>query len=151
MVEYEQRVAIAAPAAKVWQVMSDVERWHEWTASITEIRKLDAEPFMAGARFRVKQPKLAATEWTLTRVLPEQQFVWVSRSTGVVVTAWHDIVPAAMGVEVCLRIRFEGWLGVLLGRLGGSLTRHYIQLEAQGLKQCVESRLAGKWSRVNGV
>lgn len=142
MVEYEQRVAIAGSAAMVWQVMSDVERWHEWTASITEIRKLDAQPFVTGGRFRVKQPKLAATEWTLTKVIPEQQFVWVSQSTGVVVTAWHEIAPAAEGVEVRLRIRFEGWLGALLGRLGGGLTRHYMQLEAHGLKRCVESRQA---------
>ena len=34
-------VEIDAPAAEVWDVFSDVERWPEWTASVTRLVALD--------------------------------------------------------------------------------------------------------------
>jgi uncharacterized membrane protein len=34
-------VEIEAPAGVVWDVFSDVERWPEWTASVTRLVALD--------------------------------------------------------------------------------------------------------------
>ena len=33
--EFQVQVDIDAPEDVVWEVMSDGERWHEWTASVT--------------------------------------------------------------------------------------------------------------------
>ena len=43
MAVFSTTIDIDAPPARVWQVMSDVERWHEWTPSITSIQRLDRE------------------------------------------------------------------------------------------------------------
>lgn len=37
----EVSLPIDAPAELVWQTISDVEQWPEWTPTMTEIRRLD--------------------------------------------------------------------------------------------------------------
>jgi carbon monoxide dehydrogenase subunit G len=32
--EIVERFPVAAPPDRVWEVIADVERWHEWTPSI---------------------------------------------------------------------------------------------------------------------
>ena len=58
--EIERTIDIAAPPDKVWAVMSDVERWPEWTASVTTVELFDNRPFEVGARALVLQPRLPA-------------------------------------------------------------------------------------------
>jgi len=35
--DYSISVQIDAPPEQVWPVMSDVERWHEWTPTVTRM------------------------------------------------------------------------------------------------------------------
>lgn len=135
MRDFAANVEIAAAPARVWAVMRDVERWHEWTASIREIRRLDDGPFRVGSRWRIRQPRLLPGTWTVTELEEGRGFTWVTRGPGAVVTARHSIEAAPGGSLVRLSLRFEGWLGGVLGAVGGRLTRRYIALEAEGLKR----------------
>ena len=42
--EFVRRIDIDAPMDVAWAVMSDGERWPEWTASVTSVRRLDKGP-----------------------------------------------------------------------------------------------------------
>ena len=44
VVEFRTSVDIATPSEVVWAVMSDVERWHEWTPSVRSIRLVGGGP-----------------------------------------------------------------------------------------------------------
>jgi uncharacterized protein YndB with AHSA1/START domain len=129
----EVTTPIAAPADTVWAILSDVERWSAWTASITSV-DLDG-PLAVGAKAKVRQPKLPATTWTVTEVVPGRSFTWRATSPGSRATGEHAITPMAGDTcEVRLALDQEGPLGTLFGFLYRGLTQRYVQMEADGLR-----------------
>ncbi|MEJ7758585.1 MAG: SRPBCC family protein [Gemmatimonadaceae bacterium] len=140
MRQFSREIDIAAPPQRVWEVMCEVERWSEWTSSITSIEKLDSGPLCIGARYRIRQPRLPATEWTVTEIDPRKSFVWTARRPGVVTTGRHSVAAADQGSRVTLTLHYGGRLGGLIGRKFGKLTDRYLALEAVGLKVRIEGQ-----------
>jgi uncharacterized protein YndB with AHSA1/START domain len=139
-VQFELSVEIAAAPEAVWAMWTDVERWPEWTASMTEVRRLDGGPFGVGSRARVRQPRLPTVVWEVTEAEPGRSFVWVARGPGAVTTAAHRLTPSGDGrVTATLGVRQSGPLGTVFGRLTAGLTRRYLRLEADGIKRRCES------------
>ena len=128
-------VEIDAPATVVWDVFSDVERWPEWTASVTNLVALDGPGISVGKRFEIKQPRMPKLVWEVTDVEPGRSWTWVQRSPGGLTKASHDIEALADGrTRVRQRIDQSGPIGALVGLLMRRLTRKYLELEAAGLK-----------------
>ena len=127
-------VDIAALPARVWDVMSDVERWHEWTPSITRIRRLSGGPFAVGSRAVVRQPKFPPAVWKVTDLQPGREFTWVSTAPGLRVAGIHRVEPAGGGAHATLDVEIGGLFGGMWARLTGALTERYIAMEAAGLK-----------------
>ena len=109
-------VEIDAPAAVVWDVFSDVERWPEWTASVTRLVALDGPGLAVGKRFEIKQPRMPKLVWEVTEVTPGASWTWVQRSPGGLTVARHEVIrgirPAHPGSAAARPAR-AGW------RLGG--------------------------------
>ena len=132
-------IVIPAPQPVVWSVISDIERWPEWTPSIFRVKKLSAGPLQVGSRARVHQPKLPPAYWRVTEFSPGVRFTWVSVAPGVRVTARHEVQGTANGCVATLSIDYEGLLGGLLARWVGELNHRYLTMEANGLKsRCTE-------------
>jgi len=143
---YEDSIEIDAPPQLVWDVFSDVERWPDWTASVTSLVAQDAAGLDVGKRFAIKQPGMQKLVWKVTEIDPGSSWTWVQRSPGVRVTARHWVI-AQPGGRTLVRQQLDqrGVLGALVGRLMTKKTKRFLELEAQGLKARSEHL-----SRTNG-
>ena len=125
---------IDASTARVWEVMSDVVRWHEWTPSITSIKRMDNGPFVVGSRAIVRQPKFPPALWKVVAIEPGRSFTWANTAPGIRVVGIHSVEPYGAGTRATLALEFHGVLGGLLARLTKGITERYIAMEARGLK-----------------
>jgi uncharacterized protein YndB with AHSA1/START domain len=132
-------IHIDAAPETVWRVLADVERWPEWTASMTEVKRLDSSGFGVGSRVRIKQPKLPPTVWRVTSFEPGRSFDWVASSPGAKTVARHVIETRDGGSTVTLTLEQTGLLGSFIGMLLSRLSRRYVEMEAAGLKQRSEA------------
>jgi hypothetical protein len=137
---------IAATPERVWQVMSDVERWAEWTPSVSRIRLLGGGPLVPGTRVIISQPKFPPALWKLTELQPGREFAWVSTAPGMRVVGRHSVEPTPAGSRATLSLELQGALGGWFGRMTRAITERYIRYEAHGLKRRSEDA-----SYVHGV
>jgi hypothetical protein len=142
----EDSIEIDAPPQLVWEVFSDVERWPEWTASVTSLTGQDGSALAVGRGFAIKQPGLQKLVWKVAELEPGTSWTWVHRSPGVLVTA-HHYVTALPGGRTLVRQKLDqrGVLGALVGQLTVKRTKRFLEMEAQGLKARSE-----ELSRANG-
>ena len=128
-------VDIDAPTERVWDVLTDIDRWSEWTDSVTSARRLDKGELRAGSRAELAQPRIPKGVWTVTMVEPGLSFNWEQTGPGVRTTARHrlEALPDG-GTRVHLAVEQAGWLGVTVGRFYRKLTDRYLAMESAGLK-----------------
>ena len=138
----ESSIEIAAPAAVVWDVFAEVERWPEWTTSVERLVALDGPNLEVGKRFEIKQPRLPKLVWEVTQMTPGVTWTWRQRSFGGTTLATHE-VTVLDGDRTLVRQRIDqrGPVGVTVGLLMRRLTRRYLTLEGQGLKARSEERV----------
>ncbi|HWO73058.1 MAG TPA: SRPBCC family protein [Dehalococcoidia bacterium] len=133
----ETSISIEAPPSRVWDILVDVERWHEWTRSISSIRRLDDGHFQVGSRVRIKQPRFPPAFWRVTRLEAPIYMEWQAAAPLSRVIAGHRIEPEGAGSRVTLQIEQTGLMG-LVGRYFANVSRAYVQMEAEGLKRRAE-------------
>ena len=131
----EETVDIDAPPERVWAVMSDVERWPRWTASVTAVQRLEGGPLDVGARARITQPKLAPAVWLVTVLDPGRSFAWVAGIPGLRTTGTHWLALSGAGTRATLELRTTGVFAWLFGGWLEPLSRRYVAMEAAGLKR----------------
>jgi len=141
MTDQQIEVEIQAPPDRVWAVMRDVERWPEWTPTVTSVRLLDRGPLAVGSRAVIRQPKLPPAKWRVTELDESgRNFTWVSAGPGVRVIARHWVEARGAASRATLSLRFTGVLAGLLAWLTRGLNDRYLALEADGLKRRSETR-----------
>jgi uncharacterized membrane protein len=132
-------VIIDAPPEKVFGVLCDVERWPEWTSTMTSVQRRERGPFALGSSAHVRQPRLRPAVWQVTALEEGRNFTWTTRSPGLRMTAGHLVEPMGAGSSVVLTFELSGFIAPLVSRLYGGMIERYITTESQGLKQRSES------------
>ncbi len=130
----DSAIDIDASAPLVWDVFSDVERWPDWTASVTSLKALDGPGLAVGKRFEIKQPRLPKLVWEVTALDEGRSWTWEQRSPGGRTVAVHEVHSAEGQTKVRQRLDQQGPVGSLVARMMRNTTKRYLELEAQGLK-----------------
>lgn len=130
---------IDAPPEKVFAVLCDVERWPEWTPTMTSVQRLDRGPFTVGSSAKVRQPGLRPGIWKVIVLELDRSFIWCARAPGVCMTAGHWVERRGGGSRVILSFELSGLIAPLLSRLYGGLIEGYVTTESQSLKSRCEA------------
>ena len=141
---YEQTIEIAAPPDIVWRVLSDVERWPEWTRSERSATLDGGGPLAVGSRAKLgvagsPMPSI----WDVTALIDGQSFVWENSQPGLRNVAGHYIEPSGAGSRVRLTIDMSGVLSVIMRPYLAYVTRRNVAWEAEGLKRRSEELARG--------
>ena len=83
----EDSVEIDAPPQLVWEVFSDVERWPEWTASVTSLAAVDG-PGLAIGKLRSNGKSYGADQGTASPASIAKIVLLVP--SGKFVQCWRD-------------------------------------------------------------
>lgn len=130
----EDAIYIEAPPEAVWAVTEDVERWPEWTPTVTSVARMDAGPFRLGSVARIKQPAQPESEWTVTAFEGGRRFAWETRRPGLRMTGSHELVPEGSGTRNVLRVEAGGAGAVVFWPLLWLAMRRALAEENRGLK-----------------
>jgi len=144
MLVFEQSLRIETPPQAVWDVLVDVERWPEWTASTRRVVRTDGGPFGYGSSARLwLRGSLGATEWRVTELTAGRSFRWESRLLpGLFSVAGHRISAEGDGTSLALSVTYTGPLSRVLAPFLAPVSRRNVRLEAEGLKRECERRAA---------
>lgn len=137
------KTEIFAAPDQVWEVLIDVERWPEWTPTVTRVARLDAGPLSLGSRTRLWQPRLMPTVWKVTaRDDQARLFVWEAIRPAIRVIARHHVELVSGGSTLLtLELTYRGLLGPFIALQLKHLNWDYLTKEAQGLKARCEQSL----------
>jgi uncharacterized protein YndB with AHSA1/START domain len=138
--KFQTEIDIDATPDAVWRTLTDVESWPKWTASMTDVQRLQQGDFGVGSSAKVTQPKLKAAVYTVTECEPGKSFVWEMQTTGVKVRASHYVQDLGEGhSHMTLAVEQTGALSGLIDLVYGKRTRQYVAMEAEGLKKAAET------------
>ena len=136
MIMTEREFHIDAPPDVVWRVMSDIERWPQWTATAESAKRGEDGPLRAGATARMKIVGVSGVAlWTVTSLEDGREFVWENRTAGVRSVAGHRVEPEGAGSKVRLWIEQSGLVATLIGWYLRRVSNRNIDVEAEGLKR----------------
>jgi uncharacterized membrane protein len=137
--EYRVTATAGAPAAQVYRLFIDVERWPELTQSMRSVRRLDGGPIRVGSEATVRQPRLPSSRWRVTELEPDRRFTWETSAGGVTTVADHLVEPNGPGSTITLTLRMHGPLSGVMALLMGGIARRYASMELEGFRSAADT------------
>lgn len=136
--EYVTNVVVNCSHEKVWEVLSQLEKWPQWTSTVTSVERVSGAGL--GACYKVKQPGLPASKLTVMKWRDGESFTWESNEAAAKMVALHNVVAINESTSrVELSVVMSGPLVRIVWMLWGQKIRSYTDREAASLKVAVES------------
>ena len=136
----EAGTEIDAPADRVWLLVQDVERWPQLLDTVASVTPLTPGRLATGSRYRIVQPRLRPSTWSVTGYVPGRSFRWVAPVPGVVTAGDHAVTP--LDDDRCrldISIEHRGPLAWVAGLLTRRVTEDYLARECAGIKRAAEA------------
>src|SRR5690242_20380028 len=131
---YQTRTTTTAEPARLWAVLSDVDRWPEWIETYEEVRRQQTGPLTLGEVAHVKQRGLAGGDWTVTQLEEGRVFTWEKRQPGLHMVGRHRVsAEPGGGSRLDLSFVRTGALSGSMALLLGRKVRRYVDLEGARL------------------
>lgn len=109
----QAHIEIAAPPERVWELLSNIERWPTWN-SLVEKAALSG-PLHSGSVFSWKSNGFAVTS-TLREVTPKRRIAWTGKAFGTRAVHTWELEESNQGTILKTAESFAGWLPKLMPR-----------------------------------
>jgi hypothetical protein len=105
----ERSLVIAAPAARVYEILADVALWPEWEPNIPVTRAYQGRPLTAGDTFH-QEPNGFAIEAEVLDAVPGRLLRWRGEGGGLVAVHSFRLVPLGPARTLVVNHEeFHGW------------------------------------------
>lgn len=140
------RVLISAPTAQVWRVLADISTWPQWSPSVVAVTDLGVESRAEVApgqpadpsAYRVEQPPLPTSTWTITDWRPQQAFTWQTRGVSTLQTVTYALSATDSGTQVVLDLEWSGSMAWMARAAYGPIAIRHAQLHLTSLARPCE-------------
>lgn len=134
----EDATHIDAAPELVWAITTDVERWPEWTPTVTAVARIGEGPFGLGSVARIRQPMQPESDWTVIEFERPRRFSWETRRPGMHLIGTHEISPDGAGTGNLLRVEARGFLAAVLWPVLRLAMGRALRDENRGLRERCE-------------
>ena len=131
----KKELFINAPVEKVWNIQTDIERWHEWQSDIASVN-LDGE-LAPNTIFRWKASGLGIVS-TLHTVNPNSEIGWTGVSLGMFAIHNWTFKEQDGGTFVITEESLSGWLASLFRLFDKNFLEKSLEASLQKLKTRVD-------------
>ncbi|HEX8234132.1 MAG TPA: SRPBCC family protein [Caulobacteraceae bacterium] len=139
----EHRIGVAAPAAAVWPVLAELERWGEWNP----VYPRAAGSLSIGGELRLTERIGGREEEIAPRIVdwvPDSQILWRRKTGGGLVTALRYIELEALSEEGTVFSNGELYEGMFAGRVIRNRRERRDAFAAMG--EAVKARAEAAWA-----
>ncbi|HEY1750885.1 MAG TPA: SRPBCC domain-containing protein [Caulobacteraceae bacterium] len=143
-IKIEHRIGIQTPAAPVWELISDINRWSAWNPLYPKAsgviqfgERLDLEVALPGQKPRAIRPVIQ--DWT-----PGDQIIWSLSLLGGLLRSTRYLEIETLDNGNCIFSNGEIFEGPLLGLIGRK-QRRAIKAGFTALGETVRDRVEAAW------
>jgi len=135
----ELQLTVTAPIDRVWAMLTDIERWPEYSSLYEWAHWTCGEPWAVGSMFevRITWPFPLTLEHVVTNCSPQEEVRWLVHGSGVVIERWTRFSARGRETQITSSALYFGTATrELPGQVGDLLARFTQRFYAEFKTAC---------------